>query len=124
MISFTSQRFEGACVVHLLGTFGEDDDPIGVAADLIEEAGAAPLLVDLSGVRPADGYPVRALVRGLAGAPTQCTTVLIHPDLETRRSLRAESHGLPVVPSSDLVLHGCYASALVAHGASDGQTTP
>ena len=122
MISFTSEPFQGTCVVHLAGSF-ESDDPIRVASVLIDEAGAAPLLVDLSAVHAPDGPEIRALVRGLAAAPTQCTTVLIHPDLETRRSLRAHAYGLPVVPTNDLALLGCRASALVASANGD-QDTP
>ena len=114
MIVYTSEPFDGACVVHLDGSFQPSDDAAALAMHLVNEAGQLPLLIDLSGLHPATGAQVGALLRSLANAPARSTTVIVHPDLETRRWLRARGHGLPVVPSNDLVLQGRFASALVA----------
>lgn len=115
MIVFTTERCEWACVVHLEGSFEASDDPTQLVERLVAESRSSPLVVDLGGVEPTTGPEVSMLLRLLATAPKHDTTVLVHPDLETRRSLRARAHGLPVVPSNDLVLHGRFASALVAH---------
>jgi hypothetical protein len=112
MIDHTSEPCEGACVVHLDGTFEPTDDPLALVDLLAAEAQHKPLVIDLSGVRPAICPEVTVLVQALAHAPTHGATVLVHPDLETRRVLRAAADGLPVVPSNDLVLHGRFAAAL------------
>lgn len=115
MIVFTTERCGGACVAHIAGSFGSSDDPTQLVEQLVTESGTHPLVVDLSKLEPATGPMVTMLLRSLAIAPKRDTTVVVHPDLETRRHLRANAHGLPVVPSNDLMLHGRFASALVAH---------
>ncbi|WP_426573758.1 hypothetical protein [Aquihabitans sp. McL0605] len=114
MVLFTTAHCDGACVVHLVGSLEESDEPSLLADHLVEAAAEDPLLVDLSGLHPAGGPKLSALLRCLASRPTHSTTVLIHPDLETRRLLRADSQGLPVLPSNDLGRHGRFASALIA----------
>ena len=115
MIEFTTDSCEGACVVHISGSFEPSDDPVHLVEHVVEQVGDQPLIVDLSRLEPLTGTKVTILLRALARAISHATTVLIHPDLDARRSLRARAHGLPVVPSNDLVLHGRFASALVAN---------
>lgn len=112
MIMITTERCEGGCVVHIKGSFEPSDDPFALVEHLVEVTGSDPLMVDLTGLVPSLGPKSTSLVRALAHAPTRGITVLIHPDLETRRALRAAAYGLPVVPSNDLVLHGRFASSL------------
>ena len=115
MIVFTTERCEGACVVHVDGFFEPSDDPTVLVQRFVDESGANPLVVDLSGVEPPTGAKVTTLLQLLAVAPKRETTVLVHPDLETRRLLRAQANGLPVVPSSDLVaMKGCRSASLFA----------
>ena len=114
MIVFTTERRKGACMVHLDGALDASDDPEKLVEHLVASAGTMPLLIDLSGLESVDAPMVGPLLRRLASAPTHETTALIHADLTARRHLRAVSNGLPVVPTDDLVLHGCFASALVA----------
>lgn len=115
MIVFTSERCRGASVVHLDGSFEPTDDPTKLVKRILDDSGSNPVVVDLSGVEPLSGPEVAMLLRLLAATPKRDTTVLVHPDLETRRTLRARSNGLPVLPSGDLALHGRFASTLVAH---------
>ena len=123
MIIVTVERASGACVVRLGGCFEPADDPSRLAADLIRDAGGDPLLVDLEGMDPVVCRQTEALMDVLARSPRCATTVLVHPDLETRRVLRAGSHGLSVVPSHDLALDGRFASALVANGSEQKETS-
>jgi hypothetical protein len=99
-------------VVHVSGAFDAAEDPEVLVERLVAEAGADPLMVDLSGLHAAMSPAATAFVHALARAPIHRTIGLIHPDLETRRALRARSNGLPVVPSNDLVLNGHFASKL------------
>jgi hypothetical protein len=114
MIVFTTEHHDGACVVHLEGSFKDSDESRILVSDLVAEARGRPLLIDLSGVEPAAGPSVTVFLRGLAAAPSHVTTALIHPDPDIRRVLRAQAQGLPVVPNNDLVMQGRFASALVA----------
>ncbi len=106
MIVLTTEPCAGARVVHLAGAFEATDDPIALVDHLIGEAGAGPLIIDLTGLSPPLGPETELLLAALAHAPTHPATALVHPDLETRRALRATAGGMPVVPSNDLVLHG------------------
>lgn len=114
MIVVTMERCDGTWLAHLVGRFEVGDEPRALAARLVAEAGSSPLAVDLSEVTDATGPDVGILVRALAGSRLRTTTALIHADLETRRTLRASSDGIPVVPSHEQILHGCFPSNLVA----------
>ena len=113
MIVFRTESCGAARVVHLDGSLESTDDPVALVGRLVAEAGRNPLVVDLTGLSPATGPGVSTLLRALAHAPTSTATVLVHPDLEARRALRALAEGLPVVPSHDLVLQGPFAAAIV-----------
>lgn len=119
MIVITTDRCEGAQVVHIEGAFDAADDPVSLVAHLSRAVGEQPLVLDLAGLDPATGPKVEMLLAALAHAPTRAATVLVHPDLTTRRALRASSDGLPVVPSNDLVLHGRFAAAIAANAGPD-----
>ncbi|WP_426573759.1 hypothetical protein [Aquihabitans sp. McL0605] len=114
MIVVTTEHCGGACIVHLGGVLDASDQADVLVEHLIDGAGETPLLIDLTEVHLPSGPRMDELLLRLAAGPAQHTTVLIHPDLETRHDLRAVGHGLPVLPSSDLVLHGRFAPALIA----------
>jgi len=105
--------------VHVDGSLDAHDDVGALVDSLNREAGSRPLVIDLTGLEPPNGPGVDALLGFLAHAPTRAATVLVHPDLETRRVLRAAAEGLPVVPSNEMVLHGRFAAAIVGHGHAD-----
>lgn len=114
MIVVSSEPCAGARVVHLAGALDASDDPTEVVERIVREAGTGPLVVDLTGLTPPVGPEVGVLLEALARAPARSATVLVHPDLATRRALRAVAGGLPVVPSNDLALHGRFAAAIAA----------
>jgi hypothetical protein len=118
MIVVTMERRDGTLVARLAGCFGASDDPRALAADMVASAGSSPLVVDLHDLDLPMGAEVDLLVASLAGSRIRSTTALVHPDLEVRRTLRAASGGLPVVPDRDQILQGCFASGLVARGSS------
>ncbi len=115
MIAFTTEPCNGTRVVHLAGDFAPTDDPVALVDHLAVDGGSEPLVLDLAGLTKPTGPEVEILLATLARAPLHAATVLVHPDLETRRALRAAAGRLPVVPSNDLVLHGRFAAAIAAH---------
>lgn len=98
MIVLTTEHRSGAEVVRLRGAFGVDDDPVAVAARLVEAAGDDQLLVDLGDVEGVEGPAVAELLRDLERGPHRAATVIVHHDLEARRRLRSYGLSLPVVP--------------------------
>jgi hypothetical protein len=114
MIEIRTERSDGARIVRVVGSFGPDDDPAALVARLSRDAGSGPLVVDLAGLEPVSGPEVRVLLAALGGGCTAGVTAIVHPDLEARRLLRAASRGIPVAPSTDLVLGGRFAAAMVA----------
>jgi len=114
MIEIRTERSDGARIVRVEGSFGPEDDPAALVSRLTREAGNGPLVVDLGGLEPLSCPEVHVLLAMLASACTACVTAIVHPDLEARRLLRAASRGIPVAPSTDLVLGGRFAAAMVA----------
>lgn len=121
MIVFTTEPRAGTRVVRLDGGFERIDEPARLVDHLAREAGSEPLIIDLTGLEPADGPGVDALLSALAHAPSRASTVLVHPDLETRRALRSAAEGILVVPDPDVALRGRCAAALAARAEWDGR---
>lgn len=104
VIVFTTERSSGPLVVYLDGSLEPGDDPGPLIDHLVGEAGCDELVIDLAGVSPPAGPGVNVFLAALAHARGHPAVVLVHPDLEARRALRAAAGGMPVVPfASDAV---------------------
>lgn len=121
MIVFTTEPRAGTRVVRVDGGFEPIDDPAALVDHLTREAGSDPLIIDLTGLEPVCGPGVVALLSALAHSPSRTSTVLVHPDLATRRALRSVAEGIPVVPDPAAALSGRFSAALANRPEAGGR---
>lgn len=112
MIVFTTEERDGATVVRLFGDLGAEDAPAELADRLDQVGLGGPLLVDLTEATPVPGPAVAELLARLEAGRRRSATVLVHGDLEARRSLRAISRQLPVVPDVAQAVAGHFSATL------------